>query len=292
MRAMATSEYADLYWESAEGLKLHARDYPGPADRPAILCLPGLTRNARDFEPVADAFAGEWRVLAPEFRGRGDSDYAKESDSYVPLTYVADVLALIDELKLDKVVAIGTSLGGIVTTLIALQRPDLVAGAALNDIGPEIEAEGLERIRDYVGQGRNFPTWMHAARALREGSLHIYPDYAIEDWLTLAKRLMCVGNNGRITYDYDMKIADPFSDPSTLDAVDLWPAFEALGGRPGLVLRGELSDLLSEATFTGMHLRMAGFECVTVPRVGHAPTLAEPEAQSAIARLLDRVLAA
>ena len=289
---MATSEYADLYWESAEGLKLHARDYAGPGDRPAILCLPGLTRNARDFEPVAEAFAGDWRVLALDFRGRGESDYAKESDSYVPLTYVADVLALVDELKLDKVIAIGTSLGGIVTTLLAMQRPALLAGAVLNDIGPVIETEGLERIRDYVGQGRSFPTWMHAARALREASLYVYPDYAIEDWLALAKRLMCVGNNGRIAYDYDMKIAEPFSDPTALDNLDLWPAFEALGGRPGLVLRGDLSDLLSPATFAAMGQRLAGFDCVTVPRVGHAPTLAEPEAQAAIARLLDRVLGA
>ena len=289
---MAKSDYADLYWESSEGLKLHARDYPGPAGRPAILCLPGLTRNARDFEPVAEAFAGDWRVLALDFRGRGESDYAKESDSYVPLTYVADVLALVDELKLDKVVAIGTSLGGIVTTLLAMQRPALLAGAVLNDIGPVIETEGLERIRDYVGQGRSFPTWMHAARALREASLYVYPDYAIEDWLALAKRLMCVGNNGRIAYDYDMKIAEPFSDPTALDNLDLWPAFEALGGRPGLVLRGDLSDLLSPATFAAMGQRLAGFDCVTVPRVGHAPTLAEPEAQAAIARLLDRVLGA
>ncbi|RIV85236.1 alpha/beta hydrolase [Aurantiacibacter xanthus] len=289
---MATSEYADFFWESSEGLKLHARDYAGAADRPAILCLPGLTRNARDFEPVAEAFAGQWRVLALDFRGRGESDYAKESDSYVPLTYVADVLALVDELKLDKVVAIGTSLGGIVTTLIALQRPDLFAGVVLNDIGPVIESEGLERIRDHVGHGRSFPTWMHAARALRDSSQAIYPDYAIEDWLALAKRLMCVGNNGRIAYDYDMKIAEPFSDPAAAEAVDLWPAFEALGGRPGLVLRGELSDLFSPVTFAAMGTRLAGFDCVTVPRVGHAPTLAEPEAQAAIARLLGRVLAA
>nr|WP_137680061.1 alpha/beta hydrolase [Aurantiacibacter suaedae] len=288
---MTTSEYADLSWESSEGLKLHARDYTGRADRPAILCLPGLTRNARDFEPVAKIFAGDWRVLAVDFRGRGESDYAKESDSYVPLTYVADVLALVDELKLEKVVAIGTSLGGIVTTLIALQRPDLLAGVVLNDIGPVIEADGMARIRDYVGQGRSFPTWMHAARSLREASLYVYPDYAIEDWLTLAKRLMCVGNNGRIAYDYDMKIAEPFSDPAALDELDLWPAFEALRGKPGLVLRGELSDLLSPATFTAMGERLPGFDCVTVPRVGHAPTLAEPEAQAAIARLLDRVLA-
>ena len=288
---MAILDFADIYWESAEGLKLHARDYDGPAGRPAILCLPGLTRNARDFEPVAEAFAGKWRIVCPEFRGRGDSDYARESDSYVPLTYAADVLALVDELKLDKVVAIGTSLGGIVTTLLALERPALLAGVAINDIGPVIEAEGMERIRDYVGQGRSFPTWMHAARALREASLHVYPDYNIEDWLGLAKRLMCVGNNGRIAYDYDMKIAEPFADPATLEELDLWPAFDALRGRPGLVLRGELSDLLSEQTFTGMHVRLPGFECVTVPRVGHAPTLGEPEALAALARLLDRVLA-
>jgi pimeloyl-ACP methyl ester carboxylesterase len=149
-------------------LTLHYRDYPGRDDRPPILCIPGLTRNARDFEPVADAFAGEWRMICPDLRGRGDSDYARDSASYTPAQYVADIAALFESARLEKVVALGTSLGGIVTMLLAAQDAGRLAGVVLNDIGPEIEEAGLARIRDYVGQGRNFPTWMHAARALKE----------------------------------------------------------------------------------------------------------------------------
>lgn len=290
---MVAAAYQDGTWQSGDGLTLHYRDYPGRDDRPPILCIAGLTRNARDFEPVADAFAGEWRVICADLRGRGDSDYAKDSSSYSPAHYVEDIAALFEQAGLDKVVALGTSLGGIVTMLLAAHDVSRFAGVVLNDIGPDIEAEGLERIRDYVGQGRSFPTWMHAARALKDTSAAAYPDYAMADWLRLAKRLMVVGGSGRIAFDYDMHIADPFAAAGPLegeaDGVDMWPAFRALAGLPVLALRGELSDILSDATFRRMGSEVPDCETVSVPRVGHAPTLEEPEAQAAIARLLAKV---
>jgi len=286
---MAEPAYSEGEWTSADGLTLRYRDYPGRADRPPLLCIPGLTRNCRDFEPVADAFAGEWRVIAIDLRGRGQSDYARDSASYMPLQYVADVTALLDQMKLERVVAIGTSLGGIVTMLLAMIAPERLAAAVLNDIGPEVEAAGLARIRDYVGQGRSFPTWVHAARGLREQGGVAYPDFTISDWLRLAKRLMVVGPGGRIAFDYDMKIAEPFNRPESTAAVDMWPAFRALGGRPVLVLRGGLSDILSAATLKRMAREIKGLQAVTVPRVGHAPTLEESAAQQGIAALLDKV---
>jgi pimeloyl-ACP methyl ester carboxylesterase len=291
---MSAAAFTDGHWQSADGLKLHFRDYAGHPDslgseRPPVLCIPGLTRNIRDFEPFADAFAGDWRVIVAELRGRGDSDYAKDSASYNPAQYVQDILALLDQAGLDRVVAVGTSLGGIITMLLALQAPERLAGAVLNDIGPDIEPGGLARIRDHVGQGRSFPTWMHAARALSESSGVAHPDFTVSDWLAHAKRLMFLGGNGRIAFDYDMKIAEPFMDSGNAPAFDLWPALRALAGRPVLALRGELSDLLSPATFARMAEEVPGLEAATVPRTGHAPTLAEPEAQSAIARLLARV---
>lgn len=275
-------------WESDDGLTLRYRDYPGRDDRPPILCIPGLTRNARDFEPVADAFAGEWRVICADLRGRGESDYAKDPSSYTPAHYVQDVKALLEQAQLGKVVAVGTSLGGIITMLLAQSGVEF-AGAVINDVGPDIEEAGLDRIRDYVGQGRSFPTWMHAAWAMRDSAGPIYPHFDIEDWLRYTKRLMCVSGNGRITFDYDMKIAEPFAQPGGGVDVDLWPALRALQGRPLLALRGELSDLLSDATFRRMGEEIEGMELVTVPGVGHTPTLQEPEALEAIARLLARV---
>lgn len=293
---VSATDYTDGFWESADGLKLHYRDYAANAaaseDRPPILCLPGLTRNARDFEPVAAAFAGEWRVVCAEFRGRGGSDYAKDAGTYIPPQYAADMLAFFEQTGIDCAVVIGTSLGGLVTMLMALAAPHRLAGVVLNDIGPVIEQAGLERIKDYVGQGRSYPTWMHAARELQESASEAYPDFAISDFLTLAKRTMCLSSNGRIQLDYDMKIAEPFAaapDPGAASAFDLWPAFRALAGRPLLTLRGELSDLLSPATLAQMQAEIPEMEAVSVPRVGHVPTLEEPAAREAIARLLAKI---
>ncbi len=283
------SNWTDGYWTSADGLKLHYRDYAGPAGRPPVICIPGLTRNARDFEELAEALAGEWRVICLELRGRGDSDYAKDPATYVPLQYLADVQALLEQAGISRFVAIGTSLGGLITMLLAAVGPDRIAGAVLNDIGPVIEPAGLERIREYVGQGRSFPTWMHAARALKEQSEAIFPDYGISEWLGVAKKLLAVGGNGRIAFDYDMKIAEPFNVPAApeaAEAVDMWPTYRALAGRPVLVLRGEYSDILSPETLQRMGQEIPEAETVTIPRVGHAPSLDEPEARAAIARLL------
>lgn len=288
---MSEQPWHDGTWTSADGLKLHYRDHAGGEDhRPAILCLPGLTRNARDFEPVAAAFAGQWRVIAVDFRGRGDSDYARDTSTYVPLTYVADVSALIEHLALERVVTVGTSLGGIVSVLLANAMPQKIAGMVINDIGPVIEPAGLARIREYVGQGRSFPTWMHAARYLQESMGAAFPDYTISHWLRQAKRLMALGNSGRVVLDYDMRIAEPFAAaPVDGPAGDLWPAFRALPAVPRLVLRGALSDILSAATLKAMERKISGLETLTIARTGHAPTLDEPEAQAAIARLLEQV---
>jgi pimeloyl-ACP methyl ester carboxylesterase len=276
-------------WISPDGLTLRYRDYPGPGDRPALLCIPGLTRNARDFEPLAQAFAGEWRVICVDLRGRGQSDYARNSATYMPANYVADVMALFEQAGLDRVVAVGTSLGGIVTILLALMAPGRLAGAVINDIGPDIEPAGIKRIRGYVGQGRSFPTWVHAARGLKEHGGAAYPDYAMADWLRLAKRLMALGAGGRIAFDYDMKIAEPFLAPPPAEPFDLWPAFRALAGKPVLAIRGELSDILSAQTLARMKRELPGLDTVTVKRTGHAPTLEEPEVRRAIAKLLAKV---
>ncbi len=283
------AEFQDRFWTSRDGLKLHYRDYSGPAERPPVICLAGLTRNGRDFEGLAQRLAGAWRVLTIDNRGRGDSDYAKDSASYNPLQYVDDLQVLLEEQGIERFVAIGTSLGGLMTMILAMTAPQRLAGAVLNDVGPEIDPAGLERIREYVGQGRSFATWMHAARALQEAQGTVFPDFDLTGWLTMAKRCMVVGSNGRIVFDYDMKIADPFSQPGGEAGVDLWPGIDGLMGKPVLFLRGAHSDILAPATLTKMAARLPDSEAVTVPRVGHAPTLDEPEASAAIERLLAKI---
>ena len=281
--------FSDQFWTSQDGLRLHYREYAGPDDRPAILCLPGLTRNARDFHHLAQQLGGQWRVICPDLRGRGDSAYAKDSASYNPLQYVADIGGLLEQTRIDRFVAIGTSLGGLMIMMMAAAMPERIAGALLNDVGPEISAEGLERIRGYVGQGRSFSTWMHAARALIEAQGEVFPDYSVTDWLAMAKRAMVVGSNGRIVFDYDMRIAEPMAGASSAAAIDLWPALLALKGRPVTLLRGALSDVLAKDVFRKMAKSLPDAEALEIPRVGHAPMLSESEAVAAIERLLARV---
>ncbi|HZV19408.1 MAG TPA: alpha/beta hydrolase [Sphingobium sp.] len=283
--------FEDKFWWSQDGLRLHYRDYPGREDRPPILCLPGLTRNVRDFEPVAERLAGEWRVICVELRGRGESAYAKDPMSYAPLVYLQDIDRLLDELALPRLIGIGTSLGGIMLMLMAATRRGSLAGALLNDIGPDIAEAGLERIRRNVGSGSAQPTWVHAARAVAEVQGLIYPDYTLQDWLRLAKRLYRLTGQGRIALDYDQRLAEPLRAPGGAAGVDLWPAFEALKDTPLTLVHGALSDLLTTTTVAAMKARIPQMEVVTVPRVGHAPTLEEPEAIGAIDRLLASVLA-
>ncbi|HMC90975.1 MAG TPA: alpha/beta hydrolase [Allosphingosinicella sp.] len=281
------SDFTDGTWQSADGLRLHYRGYAGGEGRPAILCIPGLTRNARDFEGVAARLAGDWRVLALDLRGRGGSEKAVDSASYNPLVYLQDVQALVAALGLARVVLFGTSLGGLVSVFFANAARAQVAGLLLNDVGPVIEEKGLETIRTYVGRYESWPTWAHAARAMREGQGDRYPDWEMEDWIAHAKRACRLTGSGKIVFDYDMAIAEPLRTPAP--PIDLWPAFGALAGIPALLVRGELSDILSAETAREMTARNPDLELVTVPRVGHAPTLDESEAAAGIDRLLTRV---
>lgn len=286
--------YENRYWWSNDGIRLHARDYAprdpaAAAGRPPIICLPGLTRNARDFDNLAARLSAEWRVLVVNLRGRGESGYAKDPMSYVPLVYVQDVEKLLGDIGCARYVAIGTSLGGIVTMLLAGAARETLAGAVLNDVGPDVDPAGLARIRSYVGKSNTFPTWMHAARAVAEGNADAYPHYEIGDWLAMAKRLYRLNAAGRIVLDYDMKIAEPFRLPGNEAGPDMWRALDRLAGVPLLIVRGALSDILSEPVAQRMMTAIEGSDLVTVPDIGHAPTLDEPEAMQAIDALLARV---
>lgn len=284
-----TQAWDDRYWTSREGLRLHYRDYPGPPARPPILCLHGLTRNARDFENVAARYAGEWRVLAIDFRGRGLSEWDPQSERYAPPTYAQDVLELLADAGVDRAVFLGTSLGGLVTMIIAAVASERIAGAVLNDVGPELDLSGIERIRSYVGKPVLFRDWDHATSALQAKCGDVHPAYRAAEWQRYARRV-CRDTGQGVEFDYDMAIADNFDRGETGEAPDAWPLFRALAGRPVLILRGEYSDLVSDAVLDKMAREIPDMEVVTVPGVGHAPDLDEPEAVAAVDRLLRRVL--
>ena len=283
--------WTDRYWNSADGLKLHYRDYDGPRDRPPIVCLHGLTRNARDFEPVADRFAGEWRVIAVDFRGRGLSDHDPKPEQYLPIVYATDILKMLDQLGIADAVFIGTSLGGIVTMVLAGSDNERIAGALLNDIGPEIDQAGIDRIGSYVGIEARYADWPAVAEALATRNRDKFPYWGTDEWGRHARRIARAGDDGVIGYDYDMAIADNFHAAADAPPMNAWPYYQALEGRPVTILRGELSDLLDARIAERMASELNDAELVTVPAVGHTPNLEEPESLAAIERLLDRVLA-
>lgn len=281
----AKGRYANGYFATNDGLKLHYRDYPGPGARPPLVCLHGLTRNSKDFADFAERYSPRWRVLALDFRGRGSSDYDPLPARYNPLTYAGEVLQLLDQLRIEKAVFVGTSLGGLVMMTIAAMAPQRIAASILNDVGPDVDVAGVERILTYVGKDRRFRTWDEAADAIASNYGASFDRYTHDDWVKMARR-NCREENGEIRFDYDMAIAEPFRTTGPVPRVDLWPMFEALGLKPLLVVRGAKSDLLTEATVARMqevapHMRLA-----TVAGVGHAPELNEPEAIAAIDEFL------
>lgn len=278
------SETVSRFAVVRDGLRLHYSLY-GANHRPPLLCLHGLTRNSRDFKEFAERYEREWRVIALDFRGRGLSDYDPLPARYTPPTYAADVLQLLDQLSIDEAVFAGTSLGGLVTMIVAALAPQRIRAAILNDVGPELTAAGLDRIKTYVGKDVRFASWDEAADAITANNGHVPASYSHADWVKVAHRA-CREREGAIVYDYDMAIVQPFEALGAVPKVDMWSLFEALARKSLLVVRGEHSDLLSAGALERMQELVPDMTSVTVPGVGHAPTLDEPEAVEAIDRFL------
>lgn len=287
MTDIATSTFIS----APDGLKLHARSY-GRRTAPAlpVVCLPGLARSGADFETLANALSCDpnhpRRVVAIDYRGRGQSEYDRDPANYSFQVEIADVLAVTTALDCLPAVFVGTSRGGILTMLLAALRPTAIAGVVLNDIGPVIEPKGLMRIKGYVGKLPEPRSYEEAAEILRRLFSAQFPKLKPEDWLKSAHRTF-KQVDGRLVPDYDVALA------KTLEGVDfekplppLWAQFDALANMPVMAIRGANSDLLSPATVEAMAARRAALETFEVPDQGHAPLLAEADV---IARIADFV---
>lgn len=286
-------KWLDRWYETDDGLSIHARDYPGPDEQaPAVVCLHGLTRNAADFEDLCEHFQDRYRMLAIEQRGRGQSQRDPDPSRYEVGRYVQDTLGMLDALGIDRPVLIGTSMGGLMSMLMLAAAPDRYRGAVINDIGPVVEASGLARIQGYVGKGEPVAGWDEAAAATRATNGDAFPDFDDADWLSFARRVFRERPDGRLELDYDPAIAGPLTASGRTGVPpDLWNVFDAMGSTPLLVIRGALSDILSAATVDEIKRRRPDVRAVEVPRVGHAPMLDEPAALTAIEAFLARVTA-
>jgi pimeloyl-ACP methyl ester carboxylesterase len=275
---------------AADGLKLHVRDYGQQGDGTLpVVCLPGLTRTAEDFETLAGALSADGRrVIAIDYRGRGRSDYDADPAKYSLPVELGDVIAITTALQCEPAVFVGTSRGGILTMLLASVRPAAIAGAVLNDIGPVLEPAGLERIKGYVGKLPQPKDYDDAAAILMRLFGPQFPRLTLDDWRSSARRGF-EDVDGVLVPTYDPALMLALADVDVSKPIpDLWPQFEALEDVPLMVVRGALSDLLSAETVEAMGRRHPGLETLTVPDQGHAPLLAESDVITRIAAFVKR----
>ncbi|MFN7693587.1 MAG: alpha/beta fold hydrolase [Burkholderiales bacterium] len=273
------------FLHAEDGLRLQVAEYLGAADSP-VLCLHGLTRNGRDFSRLATHLAAHHRVLCPDQRGRGLSERDPDPTRYRPDVYVADMLRLIDQLGLDELTVIGTSLGGMMGVMLAAALPGRVKALVLNDVGPVLEPTGLARIGSYVGRQTACAHLDEAIERTAQTQAVVFPDFQRRDWQQMVLDTHVVIDEQWLP-DYDPAIALGLANGSA--APPLWPLFEAARETPMLLLRGALSDLLSPVTMAEMQSRLPRLEAVEVPNRGHAPTLDEPVARQAIDDFLRRL---
>lgn len=287
------SDYAERRWSSRDGLSLFARDYAGAAGeaRLPIICLHGLTRNSKDFEEVASRLAATGRrVLVPDVRGRGQSARDPDPAHYNPKVYARDVRELMHALGIRRAVFLGTSMGGIITMALAALSSRSVAAAILNDVGPEIAPEGVARIMSYVGQPASVESWIEAADYCRRTSDAAFPDHGADDWDRQARRTFR-DEGGVPKLDYDPDILAPLlRRPPRGQGLLAWLLFRRLArNRPVLLLRGELSDVVTRSIADRMKASAPRLQVIEVPGVGHAPMLTETEARDQIDRFLDAI---
>jgi pimeloyl-ACP methyl ester carboxylesterase len=248
-----------------------------------IICLHGLTRNHKDFRDIIDPLRRMGRkVIALDVRGRGLSDRDPNPSNYNPMIYVQDLMGILAKLEVPRAVFIGTSMGGLMIMILASFAPHMIAGAVLNDIGPEVDPAGLKRIQGYVGVPRpKAKTWEEAGMMLSLVGASTFPGRDQAFWIDFAQRNGLETPDG-IVFDYDPAIAQVAGAPSDGPLPTMWDQFAAFKDIPTAVIRGALSDLLSTDTVDRMKLAKPDLVTAEVPRVGHAPMLSEPEAWRAI----------
>jgi len=275
-------------YTSFDGLQLQAFSYGPQSATLTVLCMHGLTRNHKDFEPLIELLQQhrelDCRFIAIDVRGRGESEYDLNTQNYIPPVYARDVLTLLNHLQLHRFALVGTSMGGLVSMLMMSLVADRIVGVVMNDIGPEVEPVGLQRIGSYVGDNEPLPGWEAATAAVAQRNHRVFPGFTEADWQAFARRTCRELEDGTVMLDYDPRLVESFrSAPVTaVGRFYSWRLFTRMRHSPLLLIRGQHSDLLSDRVARRMIRRHGDARLVTVPDVGHAPLLNEPIAEAAI----------
>lgn len=274
------NSFRDVFCQSADGLKLHAKVIGPDNSALPVLCLPGLTRTTDDFDDIARALATDpsapRKVMAIDYRGRGLSDYDPDPAKYAVPVELGDVLTIAASQGISRAILLGTSRGGLISMALAAVQPQLLAGVILNDIGPALEMDGLMKIKGYIANPPERKTWDDAARGLKELFGSVFPSLTDAEWMAWARRAFRDKAGGGLERTYDLKLSH------TLDGLDpanplpqVWELFDAMAGIPLMLVHGGLSDLLSVQGVQDMMARRPDIDLVKVPDQGHAPLLAD-----------------
>jgi pimeloyl-ACP methyl ester carboxylesterase len=275
---MAVSKFV-----TANGLRLHYLDF-GNSAKPPLFCIHGLSGNAHAFDGLAPHLADAYHVMSLDVRGRGDSEWGPAGD-YLHTTYVSDLAAALEALHIDRVTLIGTSMGGIISMMYAGGYPERVERLVLNDIGPEIASSGLNRITDYMTTApADFADLPQVTAYYRENypALRAAPEATLREFVKWAVKPAA---NGRLAWKMDPAIRNMRRTDAAARPMDLWVPFARITA-PVLIVRGGDSDILARATAERMCKVLPNTRLVEVPGVGHAPSLLEPEALTAIKSFL------
>jgi len=299
------AEYTEHHYQSNDGLSLYYRNY-GASDN-VLICLPGLTRNCKDFEELARHLASRWRVTTPDLRGRGQSEWDPKPSRYRPETYVGDIWKLMDDLAIQNFTVIGTSLGGWMAMIMASQQGGRLRGVVVNDVGPVVPASALARIMKYAGRLPPVRDWPSAAQQIQQAYAFALPSMPDSFWARFVRLSMHKNSDGWILPDMDPAIAGVLRKAqrqlkilrllrraglmkrasATIDK-GYWDQFQALT-MPCLLLRGSISDVLPVDLVAQMKAVKPDLQTVTIADRGHAPLLDEPEALTAIDSFLEQL---
>lgn len=285
----ASPRLRDVLCAGSKGLhRMRYTEWGDPENPRVLVCVHGLTRNSRDFDALAAALATRYRVVCPDVVGRGRSDWLADPATYGFPQYVSDMMVLLARLDVESVHWVGTSMGGLIGMIIASQAQSPITRLVLNDVGPVIAAESLQRIGEYVGKAPCFADVAEAERYIRAVSAP-FGQLSDAQWRQLTESSIRRNDDGAWSMVYDPAIGEPFRQAYLMhQSVDLWPIYEAIHC-PTLVVRGAQSDLLTSEVHVEMGRRGPRTQLVEIPGVGHAPMFLD-EAQIAIVR--DFLLAA